>query len=85
MQDNQDDKKEEMLESELLKIQREKYEKIIADKNKIITDLLNQSSNENSKSNSLKKDDEKDEEISDEEKEKQAQKKRMERYKKLIF
>lgn len=84
MQDNQDDKKEEMLESELLKIQREKYEKIIADKNKIITDLLNQSSNENSKSNSLKND-EKDEEISDEEKEKQAQKKRMERYKRLIF
>lgn len=85
MPDNQDVEKEEKPESELLKIQREKYEKIIADKNKIITDLLNQSSNENSKKQLGKKDEKDEDEISDEEKEKQAQKKRMERYKKLIF
>lgn len=74
-------KDEEKPESELLKLQREKYEKIIADKNKIIADLLN-STNENK--NSKREEDEEDEEKKKKEIE-ERRKKRFEYYKKNIF
>ena len=79
--DKKEEKKEDAPESELLKIQREKYEKIIEDKNKIIKELLNAPVD---KKEASKEDDE-----DDEEKEKQAEeerrKKRMAFYKKNIY
>lgn len=73
---------EEKPESELLKLQREKYEKIIADKNKIIEDLLNSGKEDE------KKQDEEDEEDEEEKKKKDAEERRKKRlafYKKNIF
>ena len=81
----QDDNKEkdEKPESELLKIQREKYEAIIADKNKIIADLLKTPSKEK------KKDEDEDDEDDEEEKakklEEERKQKRMAYYKKHII
>lgn len=75
-------KDEEKPESELLKLQREKYEKIIADKNKIIADLLN-STNENK--NSKREEDEEDEEEKKKKEIEERRKKRFEYYKKNIF
>lgn len=69
-------------ESELLRIQREKYEKVIEDKNKIIKDLLNTPATKKEE----KEADEADED--DEEKEKmleERRKKRMAFYKKNIY
>lgn len=75
------DKDKEPSESELLKIQREKYEKIIEDKNKIIKDLLN--------APATKKEEKEEADEDDEEKEKKLEeerrKKRMAFYKKNIY
>ena len=74
-------KDNETSESELLRIQREKYEKVIEDKNKIIKDLLNTPTKKEEKEA-----DEADED--DEEKEKmleERRKKRMAFYKKNIY
>ena len=78
----EDDKREDTpAESELLRIQREKYEKIIADKNKIIKDLLN----EPSKKEASKEDDEEDDEEKEKKLEEERVKKRMAFYKKHIY
>ena len=79
---DKDKDKEELPESELLKLQREKYEKIIEDKNKIIADLLN-STNENK--NSKSEEDEEDEEEKKKKEIEERRKKRFEYYKKNIF
>lgn len=75
------DKDKEASESELLRIQREKYEKIIEDKNKIIKDLLN--------APATKKEEKEEADEDDEEKEKKLEeerrKKRMAFYKKNIY
>ena len=78
------DKEDEKPESELLRIQRENYEKIIADKNKIIADLLN-NANKDLKENKREEDEDEDE---DEKKKKdfeERRKKRLAFYKKNIF
>lgn len=71
---------EEVKESELLKLQREKYEKIIEDKNKIIKDLLNGTHDG--------KAEEKEKQLDEEEKakldEEERRKKRVAFYKKYI-
>lgn len=74
---------EQPQESELLKIQREKYEKIIADKNKIIAELLNEPSKENKKDEA--KDDEEDAEEKAKKEEEERKKKRAEFYKKHLY
>lgn len=74
---------EQPQESELLRIQREKYEKIIADKNKIIAELLNEPSKENKKDEA--KDDEEDEEEKAKKEEEERKKKRAEFYKKHLY
>lgn len=74
---------EQPQESELLRIQREKYEKIIADKNKIIAELLNEPSKENKKDEA--KDDEEDEEEKAKKDEEERKKKRAEFYKKHLY
>lgn len=72
---------EEIAESELLRIQREKYEAIIADKNKIIAELLN-----NETGSKEAKTETETEEVDEEEKaEEERRKKRMLYYKKNIF
>lgn len=79
MEDEEKKENEETPESELLKIQREKYEAIIKDKNKIIKELLEQNTAEEKK----------DEKAEDEEDEEAEAKKRFEKrqayYKKNIF
>lgn len=83
MEEKEENKsKEEVQESELLKIQREKYEKIIEDKNKIIKDLLNNNGTNNGKAE--KKQDEEDEEEKAKKLEEERRKKRSEYYKKYI-
>lgn len=74
---------EQPQESELLRIQREKYEKIIADKNKIIAELLNEPSKENKKDEA--KDDEEDAEEKAKKDEEERKKKRAEFYKKHLY
>ena len=81
MTDN--DQVEQPQESELLRLQREKYEKIIADKNKIIAELLNEPSKENKKDEA--KDDEDDEEEKAKKDEEERKKKRAEFYKKHLY
>lgn len=81
----EDDKQKEndVPESELLKIQREKYEKIIEDKNKIIKDLLNAPSKKEAPKNEDA--DEEDEEEKEKKLEEERRKKRMAFYKKNIY
>ena len=82
MEEKEENKsKEEVQESELLRLQREKYEKIIEDKNKIIKDLLNDGT-KNGKAE--KKQDEEDEEEKAKKLEEERRKKRSEYYKKYI-
>ena len=81
MEETEDKKnKEDLQESELLRLQREKYEKIIEDKNKIIKDLLNDGNK------TEKKQDEEDEDEEDKTKqlEEERRKKRVAYYKKYI-
>lgn len=84
MQDDNKDK-EEKPESELLKIQREKYEAIIADKNKIIADLLKTPSKTNKKDEDEDDEDEDDEEEKAKKLEEERKNKRMAYYKKHII
>ena len=79
---DKDKDKEELPESELLKLQREKYEKIIADKNKIIADLLK---NTDKDKNTKSEEDEEDEEEKKKKENEERRKKRFEYYKKNIF
>ena len=72
-------KDNETSESELLKIQREKYEKIIEDKNKIIKDLLNAPAAKNEEKEEADEGDEEKEEADE------RRKKRMTFYKKNIY
>lgn len=82
MQENEKQEKKDVPESELLKLQREKYEAIIADKNKIIADLLKAPAKENKKDEEAEEVDEEAEALKDEEKRK---KKRMAYYKENII
>lgn len=82
----------EPLESELMKAQREKYEKMLADKNKIIKDLI-EGKKTKKKGESIIEDE--DEEVEDEDEEvetkkqdaeaEERRKKRFEYYKKHIY
>lgn len=81
--DNEKQEKEELQESELLKLQREKYERIIADKNKIIAELLNEPSKENNKKD--EDEDDEDEEVKQKKLEEERKQKRMAYYKKHII
>ena len=76
---------EQPQESELLKIQREKYEKIIADKNKIIAELLNEPSKEQKQPKKEEAEDEDDEEEKTKKEEEERKKKRAEFYKKHLY
>lgn len=76
---------EQPQESELLKIQREKYEKIIADKNKIIAELLNEPSKEQKQPKKEEAEDEDDEEEKAKKEEEERKKKRAEFYKKHLY
>ena len=76
---------EQPQESELLKIQREKYEKIIADKNKIIAELLNEPSKEQKQPKKEEAEDEDDEEEKAKKDEEERKKKRAEFYKKHLY
>lgn len=79
-----DEEKKELPESELLKIQREKYEAIIKDKNKIIAELLNQTAEPKKNNKQDEENDEADEEKAKKDEEARKQK-RAEYYKKHIF
>lgn len=78
------EEKDEIVESEIMKAQREHYEKLLADKDKIIKDLIENSA----KPAKTQQKEETDEEADEEEKAKQDEearrKKRFEYYKKYI-
>lgn len=82
MEETEDKSKEEVKESELLKLQREKYEKIIEDKNKIIKDLLN--GTHDGKAEEKEKEKQLDEEEKAKLDEEERRKKRVAYYKKYI-
>lgn len=83
MAEEEKQKNEEPQESELLKLQREKYEKIIKDKNKIIADLLNEPSSK--KNEKHDEEDEEDEEEKAKKDEEERKKKRAEYYKRNLY
>lgn len=80
-----EEEKQEPQESELLRIQREKYEKIIKDKNKIIEELLNEPSSNKEDKHANQKEDEEDDEEKAKKDEEERKKKRAEYYKKHLY
>lgn len=83
---NEDKKEDEKPESDIVKALRLKYEKALADKDKIIKDLIESDNPKKSKNQSIIEDEEDEDEDIEEKKndEEKRRQKRMEYYKKHI-